>query len=42
MINRYRLARLEWDAEETARRRGLPGLTPASERDRDRGRRLGS
>jgi heme exporter protein C len=31
MINRYRLARLEWDAEETARRRGLTGLTTASE-----------
>jgi heme exporter protein C len=26
MVTRYRLARLEWDAEEGARRRALPGL----------------
>ena len=41
MINRYRLARLESDAEETARRRGLPGLTPPRSRAHDRGRRRG-
>jgi len=28
MITRYRLARLEWDAEEAARRRALPVLAP--------------
>ena len=32
VVTRYRLARLEWDAEEAARRRALPGLaTPSPE-----------
>jgi heme exporter protein C len=29
MVNRYRLARLEWEAEESARRGRLPGLAAA-------------
>jgi heme exporter protein C len=29
MTNRYRLARLEWQAEDSARRARLPGLAPA-------------
>jgi hypothetical protein len=29
MVNRYRLARLDWDAEESARRGRLPGLAAA-------------
>jgi heme exporter protein C len=31
MAKRYRLARLEWDAEDAVRRSGLAGLTTASE-----------
>jgi heme exporter protein C len=31
MITRYRLARLEWDAEDAVRRSGLSGLAAASE-----------
>lgn len=31
MITRYRLARLEWDAEDAVRRSGLAGLAAASE-----------
>jgi hypothetical protein len=29
MVNRYRLARLDWEAEESARRGRLPGLATA-------------